>query len=58
MAFSFYYKNQIYVVYNGNLKHKKADIKYIFMRKLPMDLKHKTKLNYKECIARIEKGMK
>lgn len=58
MAFSFYYKNQIYVVHNGKLKSKNDNIKYIFMRKLPMDLKHKTKLNYKVCIDKIEKSMK
>ena len=58
MAFSFYYKNQIYVVYNGNLKNKEEGIEYIFMRKLPMDLKHQTKLNYKVCLDKIEKSMK
>ncbi|MDE7384899.1 MAG: hypothetical protein K2M84_03970, partial [Anaeroplasmataceae bacterium] len=55
LSFSFYYNNQIYVVYNGKIKNKKEGIKYIYMRKLPMDLKHKTKLNYKECIDRLVK---
>ncbi|MCM1130353.1 MAG: AMP-binding protein [Roseburia sp.] len=53
-AFSFYYKHQIYVVYTGKLKQKKEGIKYI-KRKLPMDLKHKTKLDYKVCINQIIK---
>ncbi|MDE6408613.1 MAG: AMP-binding protein, partial [Anaeroplasmataceae bacterium] len=58
VAFSFFYKNEIYVFHNKKLKNKREGVKYIFMRKLPMDLKHKTKLSYQECIDRIEKRMK
>ena len=45
-AFSFYTNNRYYCAYEGKLSHKEDIIKYIHMKKLPMDSKHKTKLNY------------
>lgn len=54
-AFSLYYQNKIFVVYEGKLQKTKQDVTYVQFHKLPMDLKHKTKLNYKECIKRLAK---
>lgn len=54
-AFSFYYKKNIYVVSKEKIKKQQKNIIYMTMSHLPKDLKHKTKLNYQECIKRIEK---
>ncbi|MDE7264090.1 MAG: AMP-binding protein [Anaeroplasmataceae bacterium] len=53
--FTFYYDQKIYVVSEKKLKHKREGFYYITMKQLPMDLKHKTKLNYQECIKQINK---
>lgn len=54
-AFSLYYQNRIFVVYEGKIQKTKQNVTYVHFHKLPMDLKHKTKLNYKECLKRIAK---
>lgn len=45
-GFSFAYKGKRYFCYQGRLSEKYSDIICIKLRKLPMDPKHKTKLDY------------
>lgn len=45
-GFSFWYNDNICFVYEGKLSVKEDNVKYYRFRKLPMDSKHKTKLDY------------
>lgn len=56
-AFTFTYEDQKYLVFEGKLTHQYSGFKVYKFNKLPMDLKHKTKLNYGEAINKI-KSMK
>ena len=53
-GFSFVYNDKIYFAYEGKLNQKRKDIIYLKYRKLPMDSKHKTKLNYQKVIKSIK----
>ena len=52
-GFSFTLEGSRYVCYQGKLTCTHPDIQYIRFRKLPMDPKHKTKLDYRKVIDRI-----
>lgn len=58
LVFTFYHNQRIYVVSKDRLKETRSDYTYVKMKHLPMDLKHKTKLNYQECIKRIKEKNK
>lgn len=45
-GFSFWYNDNIYFVYEGSLSKKRDNVIYYKFKKLPMDSKHKTKLDY------------
>lgn len=53
-GFSFYYKNQIHLVYTGKITLFQKDVIYHRLRKLPYDLKHKTKLDYGKVILQLQ----
>lgn len=53
-AFSFKYNDKIICVYNGKLINKNDNIKYIYLKNLPYDIKHKTKLDYGKTIKILE----
>nr|MCR5113073.1 hypothetical protein [Acholeplasmatales bacterium] len=53
-AFSFKYNDKIICVYNGQLINKNDNIKYIYLKNLPYDIKHKTKLDYGKTIKILE----
>jgi acyl-coenzyme A synthetase/AMP-(fatty) acid ligase len=52
-GFSFAYKGKRYFCYQGRLSEKYSDIICIKFRKIPMDPKHKTKLDYVKVIKRM-----
>ncbi|MBO5909243.1 MAG: AMP-binding protein [Clostridia bacterium] len=52
-GFSFAYKGKRYFCYQGRLSEKYSDIICIKFRKIPMDPKHKTKLDYAKVIKRM-----
>ncbi len=54
-GFSLVYKENIYFCYEGTVSSKRNDIVYVRFRKLPMDLKHKTKLDYNKALSVIKK---
>lgn len=55
-GFSLVRKENIYFCYEGKLSGKPEDnITYVRFRKLPMDYKHKTKLNYHKALKKINK---
>lgn len=51
-GFSFYFDGKIHVVYCGKIIKEKG-IEYHKFRKLPFDLKHKTKLDYGKVIQKL-----
>ncbi|MCQ2575230.1 MAG: acyl--CoA ligase [Treponema sp.] len=53
-GFSFYFENSVNVAYCGKVKEETGVIYHRF-RKLPYDLKHKTKLDYGKVIEKIKK---
>ncbi|MFA6661813.1 MAG: AMP-binding protein [Bacilli bacterium] len=53
-VFSFYYNGNYYIVYKGKLDKKNKNYLYIKLYKIPTDNKHKTKLNYKKVIDKIQ----
>ena len=54
-GFSFVRDGVTYFCYEGRLTSaKEPDVRYIRFRKLPMDAKHKTKLDYQKTINRIK----
>lgn len=55
IAFSFKLDNEYVCVYKGKLINKIDGIKYIKMKKIPYDIKHKTKLDYGKTIEIIKK---
>ncbi|MDE5714752.1 MAG: hypothetical protein K2I42_01325 [Anaeroplasmataceae bacterium] len=55
-AFSFFYKNKIYCVFNGMISKRKTDYFNIYLKKMPMDLKHKIKLDYSVLINKLKKN--
>lgn len=54
-GFSMAYENKIYFCYEGRICHKKDDVVYVRFRKLPMDAKHRTKLNYHKALTVIKR---
>lgn len=56
-AFAFYYEGKIHVAYCGKIK-KEEGIEYHHFRKLPFDLKHKTKLDYGKVICKLHQQHK
>lgn len=55
-GFSLIYKEKAYFCYEGRLRSPMSDdVTYIHFYRLPMDLKHKTKLNYQKALGRIIK---
>ena len=54
-GFSLVYGGRIYFCYEGTVSHKRNDVVYVRFRKLPMDLKHKTKLDYNKALSVIKK---
>lgn len=56
-GFSFYYKNQIHVVYQGKITSPQKNVIYHPFKKLPFDLKHKTKLDYGKVILILQQGL-
>lgn len=52
-AFAFIYNEQKILVYEGKLSRNYSEFKCFKFKKLPMDLKHKTKLDYKTTINKI-----
>lgn len=50
LAFSFIFNDKYYVVYNGKLSIKKDGYTYYKLKRIPLDQKHQTKLNYEETI--------
>ena len=53
-GFSFVYNNNLYFAYEGKISKKRENIIYLKYRRLPMDSKHKTKLNYPKVINNIK----
>lgn len=53
-GFSFAFHGKVYFCYRGKLTKTRADICYLPFRKLPMDAKHKTKLDYRKVIQKIQ----
>jgi Acyl-CoA synthetases (AMP-forming)/AMP-acid ligases II len=49
-AFSFVYQEKNYCIYRGKLTYAEPNRIYIKVKRIPMDPKHKTKLNYKKVI--------
>ena len=52
-GFSFWYKGLKYVVYEGEISFRRDEYIYIKFKKLPMDSKHQTKLDYSRAIEKI-----
>lgn len=57
-GFSFVYQGNTYFCYEGKITHKKDAVVYVKFTKLPMDAKHKTKLDYHKTIEILEKKKK
>lgn len=57
-GFSFCYEEKIYFCYQGRLSNAKDGVIFVKFRKLPMDEKHKTKLDYTKTINLIKKWKK
>ena len=55
-GFSFAYNGKKYFCYEGKASKSYNDITCIKFRRLPMDPKHRTKLDYGKVIAKIEKN--
>ena len=55
-GFSFAHDGKKYFCYQGKLTGNYSDVICVKLRKMPMDPKHKTKLNYVKVIERIEAG--
>ena len=53
-GFSFVHEGKTYFCYQGRLSQREDGIIYKKFRRLPMDPKHRTKLNYSAAIARID----
>ncbi len=53
-GFSFAYKEKRYFCYQGKLSKTYTDINCVRFRKLPMDPKHKTKLDYVSVIEKLK----
>ncbi len=54
-GFSFLHEGKIYFCYQGRLSQRKEGIVYVRMHKIPMDAKHKTKPDYAQLIARVQR---
>lgn len=54
-AFSFMYGGKIHVVYKGKITIENPDYVYHKVKKIPYDLKHKTKLDYTKAINLISR---
>ena len=54
-GFSFVHDGKCYFCYEGKLSVREPGIVYIKKRKLPMDPKHRTKLDYGKMVERIQK---
>ncbi len=54
-GFSFVIENKIYFCYQGEIEKKEEGISYFKFRRLPMDPKHKTKLDYNKTIKALKK---
>lgn len=57
-GFSFVYQGKIYFCYEGKIMDKTDGVIYVKFTKLPMDAKHKTKLDYQKTIKILEKKQK
>ena len=55
-GFSFVYRDRTYFCYEGKICDKKDGVTYVKSIKLPMDAKHKTKLDYHKTIEIMKKG--
>ena len=49
-AYSFVFNNKKYVIYSGKLTFREKEFIYKKFRKIPHDLKHKTKADYSKII--------
>ncbi len=54
-GFSFVFNCKIFFCYEGTVTQKKRGVQFVSMRKLPMDAKHKTKLNYSKMVEILQK---
>lgn len=54
-GFALVYEGKTYFCYEGKITKKKADVTYVKFYKLPMDAKHKTKLDYVKTVALLKK---
>ena len=54
-GFSFVYQDKTYFCYEGKITERKAGVEFVKFSKLPMDAKHKTKLDYQKAINKNNK---
>jgi len=54
-GFSMVHDGEVYFCYEGTVSKKRNDVIYIRFKKLPMDAKHKTKLDYNRALSMIRR---
>ena len=54
-GFSFVFEGKIFFCYEGKAMQTREGVQFVSVRKLPMDAKHKTKLDYHKMVEILQK---